>query len=486
MNRSLSIGLLILGVLICFGTAAVIINFLVWPELRASEVFAGGNVSWNNVGPPLGFAFIWVIGGLIAIYLLIRSLTTYTGHPESDNKPWLAVRKWASPKISSEVSFSFLGTWLLSIVSLLLTVGLYFLARDVIAGGDYSPLMYMAPFALAGLGMLIYAINITREWLRFGQMVLTLDPYPGSIGGHIGGQVDIRLPYNAKDRVQVHLICQRMVTTGRRKKNQRTDVVWRVRGLANTTPGSKGTRLGFRFEVPGDLPPSALESFDYHQWKVVLSARLPGADLDREFIIPVFPTAESSSGIRFDSTKHSGQEEFSRAEALSILKLSRDMDGGVVLKYPIFHREKAKGGAILLAVGLGCTLPGIAILMDEVNVVGIGFLIIGMLFAPGGFYLLFHNLTVKMNVVRLQATLKLFGIPIRRREAARNDVEYLRGWGQYIQAIVKEGKAITISQSFADDKAAGQALKAIAQWTGYPVKSKKKRRRQPRADAAPE
>ena len=344
------------------------------------------------------------------------------------------------------------------------------------AQGNYSPLMILTPFALAGLGMLIRAIIVTREWLRFGRVTLNLDPYPGSIGGHVGGQADVRLPYDSKNHFHVELLCQRVRSTGHggRNANQDIYVVWWVDGLAQASSCAKGTRLRFCFEVPVDLPPSTLESFDYHRWRVVLSARLQGADLNRCFNIPVFPTGQSSRTISFDSTENSRYEEFHLPQAISILRLSRDRDGGVILKYPMFDREKTTAGAVLLAVGLGLSLPGAGMLVGEEKLAGIGLLILGLPLSLASAHLLFRSLivkylTVKMNGFRVQATLKVLGIPIGRREAARSDVKYLE-CRYNIQAIMKTGEAITISPEFGEKKEARQAMKLIADWTEYPVK----------------
>ena len=93
-----------------------------------------------------------------------------------------------------------------------------------------------------------------------------------------------------------------------------------------------------------------------------------------------------------------------------------------MLKYPIFNRKKVRAGLILLAVSLGAGLPGIAMIMDEVEIVGIGFSFIGLLLASGGFYILFHNISVKIDSICLVATVTLLGIPIRKREAEKSEL----------------------------------------------------------------
>jgi len=61
-------------------------------------------------------------------------------------------------------------------------------------------------------------------------------------------------------------------------------------------------------------------------------------------------------------------------------------------------------------------------IMDEVEIVGIGFSFIGLLLASGGFYILFHNISVKIDSICLVATVTLLGIPIRKREAEKSEL----------------------------------------------------------------
>jgi len=194
--------------------------------------------------------------------------------------------------------------------------------------------------------------------------------------------------------------------------------------------------------------------------------------------IPMSPIVGSIGDINLDSTGHSEPEKLNDLDVTPIYTLSRGINGSVVVKYAIFNRRKVRAGSILLAIGLGTGLPGIAILMDELNVIGFAFFFVGLLFAPGGFYVLFHRMTVKIDNIRLRTTLKFLGIPIRVREAAKDEIEFLGLYnGEWIAAWKIEGKPITISHQFSGQKAATQALKAIAELTSYPIESKKKRQK---------
>jgi hypothetical protein len=480
----------LLGALICYATSAGILYFLARPALQQAQLATEGSANTQAPMTLFVIAFLWLVGGLIASCCLISNLAIKTNHPESETKPWLGNRAWSCPVVSSEILSQIFSAWLFALISISVTIGFLMLARHLIAEGDYKPIMLMTPFALVGLGMLVPAINQVRQLLRYGRAPLAMDPYPGSIGGHVGGYIDLRLAYNSQAHFQVTLICLRkwMPKTGRRytSRSPNLDVVWQTSGLAEVATSIAGSRLNFRFDVPEGLISSEYQSDDYHEWQLVLNADLPGPTLNRVYKIPVFLTGQYSKNIRFDSTEHSGHENFSRIEAQSILKLRRDNDGAVILKYRMFNWKKARAGLVLFAVGLGTLLPGIALLMDEVNIVGISFSFVGVPFALGGFYALFHTMSVKIDSAGLRATLKLLGIPIRTRVAKKSEIDFLGSYGAgWLAAWPKEGKAITISQGFNDDKSAHEALKAICEWSGYPIETKRlSRERNKRRKAA--
>jgi len=379
--------------------------------------------------------------------------------------------------VQSDILFQLFVVWAIALVSISITIGFYFLARKIISEGDFGSLMILAPFALAGLGMITPAVNLMRNLFRFGSTPLIMDPYPGSIGGHLGGRVDVRLPYNPKNHIQVNLFCLRHWKP-RHNRHMKSETVWQIAGLARTERSSKGTRLVFGFDVPENLHSSEPPSFNYHEWRVKIRARIPGTDLNRGFDVPVFPTAGQVAGTFFDSTKHPDYPRYRQIEALSILKIDQDSDGGVILRCATYHRKKVRGGLILLAVGLGCGLPGIAMLMDNTIGLGLIFSILGGLFFIAGFYGLFHSISAKLGTAGLEATLRILGIPIRRRKAAKADIKYLGLYrGNWVAAFTNLGKPITLSQSFGDEKVAAKALKVICNRTGYSARHKAKNKK---------
>ena len=71
-----------------------------------------------------------------------------------------------------------------------------------------------------GLGLLVWAVRQTLAWRCFGMTLLELDPFPGAIGGDIGGLLELRLPYSP---FRITLTClyvytRRLFSTGKVKQ----------------------------------------------------------------------------------------------------------------------------------------------------------------------------------------------------------------------------------------------------------------------------
>ena len=83
---------------------------------------------------------------------------------------------------------------------------------------------------------------------------VTLDPFPGSIGGHVGGTVDINLPFDQNAKFLLTLTnIHRYVSGSGKNRSRQEKARWQDVIVAHAEPGSKGTRLTFRFDVPEGL-----------------------------------------------------------------------------------------------------------------------------------------------------------------------------------------------------------------------------------------
>ena len=88
-----------------------------------------------------------------------------------------------------------------------------------------------------------------------------LDPFPGSIGGHVGGTIELALPFDAAHDFEMTLTNIHSYVSGSGKnRSQKEKAEWQDIIVAHAEPSGKGTRVTFRFDVPLPLGSSWLTS----------------------------------------------------------------------------------------------------------------------------------------------------------------------------------------------------------------------------------
>lgn len=283
-------------------------------------------------------------------------------------------------------------------------------------------------FPLVGLGLL-YAVGLQiLRWRRFGELVLEMDPFPGSLAGDVGGSLRVPLRWDPSHRFEVILDCSHVRISRNSKGNSRSErVVWRERGQALAEPTAIGTRIHFRFQVPQDLPQSEPASDNYHHWQVHVSSALAGADLKSSFEIPVYDTGEPlQSRARLDNTAaDSSNTEVPAGTAV----LSRGSDHKRIY-YPL-RRNRGMGmmlvffalfwnGIVYFAGGkmwgdIGDSFMGIMLIPFALIFGGVG-----LLLAIAAIYTLFNSLEVRLYRDRIDSTRRFFGIPFRKSVPVRD------------------------------------------------------------------
>jgi len=171
-----------------------------------------------------------------------------------------------------------LGLVLASLASIPIVV---FLPDELESGNDLALVALVFPLAA-----LAFAMTLLRRWLawrRFGRLALVMDPFPGSLGGDVGGEVELPLRYRNDARLRVALACSRLEK--RSEGAARESVIWDRDGLAEAAPAAAGTRVRFSFAVPATLPASSVDGDTEFRWRLRL--RVPGKGFDRTFALPV-------------------------------------------------------------------------------------------------------------------------------------------------------------------------------------------------------
>ena len=234
------------------------------------------------------------IGGIAALRGARKRGRLEAGAPD---QPWRWREDWAAGVIRSSNRTT--------AVTLLVAAAMWNGVIGMIAGLAFTgsarvPLPALAIFGLfglVGLGLLAWAIREWRVYRRYGAAVLHLASVPGVLGGKLAGVV--ALPgYAEPDTYETQLTCQRVV---RRGKNTTTETLWKTsRALdAKKLPARvDGVQIPILFGIPMGLPASEGPV----SWRLTVSGKQPGIDVDVSFTVPVFRTAESQPDFQLDES----------------------------------------------------------------------------------------------------------------------------------------------------------------------------------------
>jgi hypothetical protein len=394
-------------------------NILVYvdPQHPANAVIDRG-VRWGLLGFKAIFLFVFGgvgLGLLIAIWkapkLKDESL------PAFEDAPWLLNDNWQTSIIRSNSKSSMHGAWLFAALWSLISAPLPLIIYDEILHKNNYVAAIGLLFPVVGIGLIIWALQKTLEWTRFGIAPVTMDPFPGSIGGHVGGTIDLRLPFDANQQFAVTLTCIHSYMSGSGEdRNRKESALWQDNLIAHAAPGAKGTRLTFRFDVPaGHNEADAKQDDSYHLWRLNLSAELPGADLDRDYELPVYATATRSRllsdvAVTKSRDKQRMVDDRSVRERVNLESTA----AGKRLFFPVGrHIGSAVGGFI---VGSIFAAAGWYLMFRAGHVwFGSVFGGVGALIAIICLYAMLNSLEVVQSGQEIVTVRRLMGLPIRRR-----------------------------------------------------------------------
>jgi hypothetical protein len=389
-----------------------------------SESIIDPGIRWGLLG--FKSIFVFVFGG-VGLGLLIftwrspaekdRSL------PQYRDAPWLLNDAWQTPTIRSGSRTAMWGAWAFAAFwNAISSVTPFIAYREVVEKQNHIALIALL-FPLVGMGLLYWALTRTLEWRRFGPAPVTLDPFPGSIGGHVGGIIDLALPYDSAAKFRVTLTNLHSYISGSGKnRSRREKAEWQDELVAHSEPGSKGTRLTFRFDVPERLSESdAVQDTDaYYLWRMNVSAKLPGADLNRDYDIPVYATAAKSRHLSERAVQQSRDEQ-DRLSDKNVLDIIRVKQGpmGRSLHYPM--GRNLLSNLIGFAVGAAFAAAGWFLVFEEgAKLFGGIFGVTGGLIALSAFYMMTNSLEVTQDGTSIRSLRRWLGFPVKRRAMSKS------------------------------------------------------------------
>ena len=438
------------------------------------------DMRWNLLGFKLIFALVFGGVGIGLLVFGLRAKTGATDHPDSSAKPWLGQQEWASHQITCKTKNNIWFMWAFALFWNLVSLPATSAIPEEFASGNKLILIALI-FPLAGIYLLVQAIKYSVSWHKFGQLILNLDPYPGSLGGQVGGTLEVPVTYNSQQRFPVSLQCVHSYETGSGKnRSRRENILWQASGLAHTHPSpTNGTLLAICFDVPDDLPASEPHSRNYRFWRLDLNADLPGIDLHRQFELPVFATAERSQSNLPLSSEHSLLNDEHEALIERVANIEQ-IPGGVAMYFPMLHNW----GNNLVGLVCGLFFFSAGLLMraeaDAPGIIVWPFTLMG-----GGIVIiclkwLFTSLHIQLDQTGLISQRYWLGIAIGRDQIPRGEITKLqltaglRGNGAKgyqelykIHALTQSGKKILIAMNLQGRATAQTALEAIGSLSDY-------------------
>ncbi len=370
----------------------------------------------------------------------------------SKNTDWPLRKGWETSSIRSNAKAGFIAMWGFAIVWSAVSAPLLWVVPEEVAKGNYPGLIGLL-FPLVGLFLIYKAVSMTGEYRRFGRVLVQMDPYPGAIGGHVGGRIVVpQLAYGTavapSAQLSVRLECVYSYVSGSGdNRSRRESIKWAEQGRPQVESAGQGVNLAFRFDVPEGLPEADVEQTGaYHWWRLSVAAEVDGIDLNRQYNIPVFRTGETSRSVNHDISAHVLKEKIQASDEarnaiaqgdFSLSGLSRamrfsDEAGEIRMSFPMFRNKVLTVIAAIFAGGFGFasySMLGMAFKGGAfglfTGLFSVPFVLVALLAAMATIYLPLNNLHVRIRGSQVSVLRRLLFIPVFWRRLSATELSYL-------------------------------------------------------------
>ena len=410
---------------------------------------------------------------------------------DANHLSWLNKKEWANNRIRSGAKKGLYFMWAFAVFWNGISAPILFVLEDEINKENYLALIGLL-FPLVGIFIIRQAWKMTKEWRRYGIIELTLDPFPGSIGGNVGGSLVIKNAANFNSKYKVELECVHSYMSGSGDdRSRRESIKWSEAGYAKVTAVINGVQLRFRFDVPENLPESEVERGDsYYFWRIKVLSEGAKTKLNRSYDIPVFKTNVQSKTIRHDISAQA--EELREDKAMeSQAAISRGDFSSTVLKRALRYKNKGNEQVFyfpmfrnkfltIFAAGFGFASYSINDSLADGGIMAAGMLIFSIPFALvalfagiASIYLPLNNLTVTLAKRKIKVIRRLFIFPINKASVLAADIKKIEikstgSMGEGTKQIkhfkliahTKQFKEVTIAEDIDGEDVANQ-LKAF-------------------------
>jgi hypothetical protein len=420
---------------------------------------------------------------------------------QSDAPPadWRSRKGWQTPQIRSNAIAGIALFWIMALAFSAASVALLFAIPGELREGNYEVLIALI-FPLSALFLLYAAIKRSLEFARFGRVIFQMEPYPGAIGGQVGGRILLprlaaaggpgpTLGMPGKSPWKVRLECGYSYVSGSGKNRSRHErIEWSEEGEPGIEQTPLGMSLSFRFDIPKDLPQADVaQNGNYHFWRLGVKGELPGVDLDRQYNIPVFPGDAQSKPSYANLSEQNARRQAKESDAAraSIQRGDFEQPGfagsmrveqqgdSILLAFPMFRNKMLTLFAAIFAGGFGfASFMMLRSILDGgffaviTGLFSIPFVLVALFAGGATLYLPLNQLSTRIDRQGVAVVRRLLFIPIYRKQMARSEIRRLgikqsgsEGQGaeevkQFkIQAHGQQGATLTLAEGLEGEEA---------------------------------
>ncbi len=428
-------------------------------------------------------------------YRLLEHEKKFQQKPKIELK-WQDNKAWRENKITANRKNDVYGIWLLTIIFAGISIMLIQQYDGRLSGENLASLLI--PFAF--LLCLLKAISLTREWYMYGPAYLKLDPLPGSVGGHLGGMIELKkfVDKNAVYKVKVECVY------ASNEENSIDHIRWSQSGIARIEHLGKGARLHFRFDLPGNLPETILEKTgSYIIWRLTVESTEDESknnssikSFRRQYEIPVYKTAQKSRRAHDDlSQQHQLKKQQQQTKIIndlhsgdyqsSTMKFSVS-NNNMELYFPIFRNKLLALVTLIFALPSGAFTVFLYSLLDSNILINIILIIIMiplfplfLLLAIATIYFPLNSFKVQINGNFLTIKRSWLFIPFVYKKIPLDQITSLKikrkgsiGSGEakvidyQVLAYQSKGKQSIIAENIAGEKLATELMTLLSKRIG--------------------
>jgi len=406
-----------------FGVFAFIGAYSFYEFGISAVVFLLQNGYWQKPPTETLFGLVFVIShggiGFGGLCYLIFIKDKDTLNPEAPiESPWLRRSYWSNstiyPDSKSKIQIINFIFYYLAFLSPLILLAVF----ESVRLQQYTGLFGLLVPTIASWAF-FYKNKLRQQIAIHGKMPLQMNPFPGSIGGHVGGSIEVHL--NRDNQLKSANIKLQCLQHDRNSENTQKEQLWDETMIPLQRSTLDGKELQFSFTIDAEQEQSqAKENSQYIEWQLSLELDFEnGQKLKKNYCnLPVFNTAKQSNFIDQQAYAQGSSETLKmNNSALDKIMPLTSTDQSYQFNYSIGRNF----------LGLFLVIFGVIFIVVGLNIpdliFNIFFPFLGGLAALGGIYSFFNSLEVHIDPTKIKTKRYLFGILIKTFDIPSYELE---------------------------------------------------------------